>query len=138
MESLEKKMLFIPNRFFASRKDLYVSFNIAVIPADMTVTSMAVHIPLPALGTGATVHLHAIAAPWDEQSIRTVRPACSPAVNVMYVPAGTREARFAVEAMSHNWRFRSLENHGLYVRLDTGAPCAFSPVQPPYLLAGTV
>lgn len=137
LDLLEKSMLFIPNRLFIRENGIYVSFNIAGIPSDMLVTSMTIKIPLSE-GTEGILHLHEITAGWDEQYIKEVLPAYSPAINAMHVSSEMPEASFALTRFSHPWRFRSLENHGVYITLESVKRVAFSERHMPYLLVNTV
>ncbi|ALS29750.1 hypothetical protein IJ21_43870 [Paenibacillus sp. 32O-W] len=138
MNSIVKTSLFIPNRFFVDGKEMYVSFNIAVIPEDMALISMTLYVPLPVGNLEAQLYLHEITTGWDEQHIQSVRPTLSELINRRQISPGTREESFHLEHLAHGWRFNSFENHGVYVRLESADQIQFSPEEPPYLILGTV
>ncbi|TXK84646.1 hypothetical protein [Paenibacillus sp. N3.4] len=138
MDSLEKSMLFIPNRLFVFEKEMYVSFNIAVIPTDMDVTSMTLFVPLPAGSTEISLQLHEITTAWDEQYIRNVCPAYILNKNEGRLSSETNEGRFDLNNYIQAWRFDSLENHGVFLQLHSLGHLSFSEETPPYLLVITV
>lgn len=138
MPSLEKSMLFIPNRFHASGRELYVSFNIAVIPPDMNISSMKMCVPLPFLLYPAGLACREIAGGWDEQLIWTAQPPKGEAFLSLSVAPGIQEVYLDLSRFNDSWRFRSLENHGVAVELsDSGNP-PFRLENPPYLIVTTL
>ncbi|OAB35278.1 hypothetical protein PMSD_13180 [Paenibacillus macquariensis subsp. defensor] len=138
MDSLEKSMFFIPNRLHVLGKEMYVSFNIAVIPTDMEVTSMFLHVPLPAGSMETRLYLYKITKAWDEQSIRNVRPAYIRNKNKGHICSETNEGWFDLKHYIQAWRFDSLENHGVFVQLQSLDHLSFSEEHPPYLIVDTV
>lgn len=139
--NLEKSMLFIPNRLYARADELYVSFNIAVIPEDMDIVRLSLRLQLPECGEALSLSIHAIAEPWDEQSIGERLPRIDhQSSQIGFAPPSSPEPSFDVTHMADEWRRRSDCNHGLYVRLhgDAGGEAAFSEERPPYLLADTL
>lgn len=137
MNMLEKSMLFVPNRFFADGHEMYVSFNIAGIPRDMSVTAMTIMIPLPE-HTSGMLHLHEITQGWDEQLIQTVRPAHSLSMSAIPTPADLGEGSCVLTHLAHSWRFRSLENHGVHIILESPDAAPFSVSHMPYILISTL
>lgn len=136
MESLEKYMLFIPNRFYAKGNELYVSFNIAGIPSDMRCVSMTLHVPLSVNDKDALLTAHEVVAAWDEQSVRSAPPAVSSTVRKVRVEGKRMEGQIKLEDLAGAWREHSFHNHGIYVRAETSA-ALFSGEKPPYLLMAT-
>lgn len=136
MNTLEKSMLFIPNRYSVHGKELFVSFNIAVIPQDMEVLSMNLIVSFSAPATGS-LHLREIEQGWDERHIITVRPSCTEIKDSVAV-TGVGEGGFDLTRLSGPWRFDSLNNHGVYVCLESADAASFLLENPPYLLVGTL
>lgn len=136
MNILEKSMLFIPNRYFAHGKEIYVSYNIAVIPEDMEVLSMRLVATVNAPAAGRVV-LREIAHGWDEQYILKARPLCTEIKDTAAI-SGAREIQFDLTRLSGPWRFDSHNNHGVYVGLESADAASFLLEDPPYLLVGTL
>lgn len=134
MTSLEKYMLFVPNRFSVCGREAYVSFNIAVIPPDMSVTSMRLCVPLPALQAPVSVSCREIAHGWDEQLILTVKPGKLALRETVQAVPGMPEISFELPDLIVPWRFRSLDNHGVHLELQDGATSTFQLENPPYLI----
>lgn len=129
-------MLFIPNRYFAHGKEIYVSYNISVIPEDMEVLSMKLVVTAHVPATGTLV-LREITHGWDEQYILKARPTCTEIRDTVVI-SGVKEAEFDLTRLSVPWRFDSHNNHGVYVGLESEGDASFLPEDPPYLLVGTM
>lgn len=138
MDSLEKSMFFIPNRLHVLGKEMYVSFNIAVIPTDMEVSSMLLYVPLPAGSIETKMYLYEIISAWDEHSIINVCPAFIRNKNIGHRCSETNEGWFDLKHYTQAWRFDSLENHGVFVQLESLDHLSFSEEQPPYLIVNTI
>ncbi|WP_435924341.1 hypothetical protein [Paenibacillus sp. DYY-L-2] len=136
MNTLEKSMLFIPNRYSVHGKEMFVSFNIAVIPEDMEVLSMNLIVPVSAPATGK-LHLREIQQGWDEQHIWTARPSCTEIKDFVLISGGM-QGGFDVTRLSKPWRFGSIDNHGVYVSLESDDAASFLLEDPPYLLVSTI
>lgn len=136
MNTLEKSMLFIPNRYSVHEKEMFVSFNIAVIPEDMEVLSMNLIVPVSAPAAGK-LHLREVEQGWDEQQIETVRPSCTEIKDFALI-SGAMQAGFDLTRFSRPWRFDSLNNHGLCISLESDDDASFLLEDPPYLLVGTI
>ncbi|WP_028988220.1 hypothetical protein [Thermicanus aegyptius] len=138
--NLEKMMFFVPNRLFIKHKMMLVSFNIAVIPTDMTVTSMMLHVPLSgASGSSATLLIRPIASGWDESLVRGgYSPPVGGLLRTIPITPHTVEARMDVTSHSHSWRFQSLENHGHKIWYEGTLLFPFRESDPPYLVVATV
>jgi len=135
MTVTEKFMFFVPNRYYTTGLITHLSFNIAVIPVDMLVTSMTLCIPVPHLAIPqAQLTINGIAGGWDEQLILTAHPPQHPSAAFVYVNQGAPEAQMDLTHLSSEWRFNSLQNHGLCIQSNT---LAFSLDNPPYLLVTT-
>jgi len=137
VSSLEKFMLFVPNRLYVAGCDMHVSFNIAVIPPDVTVTSMTLRIPLPPASGPFQLECREVAGGWDEQSVASAPPPTLDAFSSIHLAPGVPEAEIGLAFLADAWRFRSLENHGVFVRLHGGSVQAFAIENPPYLIVGT-
>lgn len=129
-------MLFIPNRYSAHGKEIYVSYNISVIPEDMEVLSMKLVVTAHVPATGTLV-LREITHGWDEQYILKARPT-STEIRDTVVILGVKEAEFDLTRLSGPWRFDSHNNHGVYVVLESEDDASFLLEDPPYLLVGTM
>lgn len=138
MESLVKTMFFIPNRLRVFGNQMYVSFNIAVIPTDMEVVSMMLYVPMSAKSVKSDLYLYKIDTAWDEQSIEDVRPTYIRKKKEGHVSSVTKEGRFNLKRYMHDWRFDSLENHGVFLRSESSDPLTFSVEDPPYLIVKTL
>lgn len=142
--NLEKSMLFIPNRLHVRPDELYVSFNIAVIPEDMDVVRLSLRLQLPERSGALSLSVHAIAEAWDEQSIRNWLPRLNQQpIRISIDPpdlADSVDPAVQVTHFAEQWRFRSDHNHGLCVRLHgaVSEDGGFSEERPPYLLADTL
>jgi hypothetical protein len=134
MTSLENFMLFVPNRYHVEGRELHVSFNIAVIPSDMNVTSMRLSVPLPALSSPTTISCQEIAQGWDEQSILSAKPAKRPVRETVSVVPGMEEVHFELPDLIVPWRFRSLDNHGVHLAIQDAVSPPFQLENPPYLV----
>lgn len=137
MTSYEKYMFFIPNRLFADEDEMFVSFNVAVIPKDMNVTSMILCVPLPARNMTATLYAHVILSGWDENTILRTRPSYNRRSIVAQVAPHSKEGSIVLTEYAPGWRFKSVENHGLFVQLESFEALSFSEDNPPYLLVAT-
>jgi len=138
MTSLEKYMFFIPNRWTVRRDEIYMSFNISNIPEDMEVTSMELVLPLPEGVTEGKLWLQAVSSAWEEKNLSVTRPALAVSEASLSVAPDMTEARFSLTHYAFPWRFRSFENHGVYVRVDALEGNWFEEETPPYLLVATV
>lgn len=139
MASLEKMMFFIPNRLFVEGHHLYVSFNIAVIPDDMQVTTMILHVPLPAGTKGGKLSVHEIRQGWDERLMGDgYRPKTTAAVKRVRLKGKEGEARVDLSKLAEKWRRDHLDNHGVYLRLHASGPAAFTREQPPYVIIASL
>jgi hypothetical protein len=47
------------------------------------------------------------------------------------------DATFDIKELEYDWRFRSLENHGVYVKFSNAEGTVCSEENPPYLLITT-
>lgn len=139
MSSLEKSMFFIPNRYVAKNRELFVSFNLAQIPKDMVVTSMMLHLPLPAHSTMLSLSIKEITTGWSEKSVRAGRKPLHPR-SIATVSSAPYQAEELVNllAFQHKWRFNSLSNHGVYVKLLSPEAGGFSQNTPPYLVLDSI
>jgi hypothetical protein len=134
----EKSMFFLPNRLHVDGTDLFVSFNIAVIPVDMEITSAALYIPLPERAESVRVDMRVITGGWDEIEILTNVPAYRTVASVSDVGAEQSEIGLEVTHLVDDWRFNSLQNHGLFVKLRESDNVFFRDHTPPYLQLETV
>lgn len=133
--SLEKNMYFNPNRFFVDGNRTYVSFNIAVIPVDMKVTDMSIHVPIQDVSGNAFVSAHSILTGWDEELMKNgYRPPLQKPFfqGVQQIENG--EIILSIGTFADDWRFDSYNNHGLCIISDQGK---FTLDKPPYLLVVT-
>jgi hypothetical protein len=138
MISYEKSMLAIPNRYFARGNRMFVSFNIAHLPVDLPVTGMVLHIPLPARTTIASMPIHEIAGGWDEALMATgFTPAIGAQVSYAICPPEHPEVLVDLFSCQHVWRFKSEENHGVYVDVISPGMLPFQDIHVPYLLITT-
>lgn len=133
--SLEKNMYFNPNRFFVDGNRTYVSFNIAVIPVDMKVTDMKIHIPIQADSTNVFITAHSVLTGWDEEMVKSgYRPPLQKPFfqSLQHVENG--EVILNIGSFADAWRFDSYNNHGLCVISDQGK---FTLEKQPYLIVVT-
>ncbi len=127
-------MFFIPNRLYIVGKEIHVSFNVAVIPPDNTVTSANLCIPLPERNSPLQMKVTGIASGWDENWIQYWKPEYDTKSETFDVAPESPEGIVPVTHVMNDWRFRSLENHGLYISLVTEEELDISGEKPPYLL----
>lgn len=134
--AIEKSMYFIPNRFYTNGSEMFVSFNIAVIPVDMIVTDMQLHVPHRAGSTAATLLARTIASGWDESIMAGgYVPLIGDTVMQLFSPIGSVETVLPLTTFADAWRFDSLHNHGITIHSTTAA---FTSEQLPFLLIKTV
>lgn len=136
MISLEKMMYFIPNRYFVDGGEMYVSFNIAVIPVDMIVTDMVVHIRIIDHSHHVSVFVYKLESGWDEVIVQNgFRPIkIDPFINTLQ-PVVNKELIVPIFSFAESWRFDSYNNHGICVKCDSAS---FDIANPPYLLVSTL
>ncbi|WP_134683943.1 hypothetical protein [Brevibacillus migulae] len=138
MVSLEKNMYFIPNRCVVRGNEMFASFNIGPIPADKTVLSMDLHIPVPIFGISIPVLVQELAGGWDEALMATgFVPARGPVIATVYTTPMLNECSTSLLAYEYRWRFSSLDNHGLVVQMLDPYGLIFPYDQPPYLIVTT-
>lgn len=139
MISLEKSMYYIPNRYVTMRNELFVSFNLAPIPVDMEVTSMALHVPLPPHSTPLSLVVTEISAGWtEEQAQKGHKPPCSTIIARVTSPPGQQEIAINLLRFQEKWRFHGLQNHGVSVKILQNKAAGFSIKNPPYLIVNSV
>ena len=138
MSSLEKKMFFLPNRLSLTREELFVSFNLTVIPPDMDVISMALHIQLPKMIKPSIVYVNEIIAGWSEKSTKKgiFPPRCKNS-DLLICSPGQKELIIDVTAYKTKWRLNREQNYGIYVRFKNKNNISIKN-NPPYLVIDTI
>lgn len=138
--NLEKMMFFVPNRLYIKGNRMLVSFNIAVIPTDMVVTSMMLHIPIVnRLNHAVHVIVQPLASGWDENlAAKGYVPDTKGLEKTILVSPGTEEVQVDLTHHQQEWRFQSVENHGLKVKSRPSSSRLFSEEDPPYLIVATL
>ncbi|OEH86529.1 hypothetical protein BHU72_13030 [Desulfuribacillus stibiiarsenatis] len=138
MPSLEKKMFFLPYKLFVRQSRLYIAFNLSVIPRDMEITSMYLHVQLPKHHTPTTVYLKRLLTYWDEASLRNgIVPSRSQKARLLrYTPEQT-ELIINVTNYRNLWRKRKKNNHGIYLWAK-GKNFKYIESNPPYLVLETI
>jgi hypothetical protein len=131
-------MFFLPNRLSITREELFVSFNLTVIPPDMDVISMALHIQLPKMIKPSIVYVNEIIAGWSEQSIKKgiFPPRCKD-FELLHCSPGQKELIINVTAYKTKWRFNKKHNHGIYIRFENKNIIRIKN-NPPYLVIDTI
>lgn len=140
MNSLEKCMFFIPNRLFVDRDEMFVSFNIASIPTDMEINRLTLHVPLKHVLESkgkSSMLIEEIDSGWDVALVsQGFRPAHSKRIaKVQLFPS--QEAIVDLSEYEAPWRFKSIKNHGVYVKLS-GSKADFFAENVPYLIVATI
>jgi hypothetical protein len=136
--SLEKSMFFVPNRLYVRGKEMFVSFNIAPIPGDINVTGMHMHVQVPVHSSSVSILVKEIGGGWDEGLMTTgyAPPHENIITHASYQPNDS-ECVIDLNAFAHRWRFDSLQNHGVYVKLLDQAGLVFTFEKPPFLVVVT-
>jgi hypothetical protein len=131
-------MFFLPNRLSLTREELFVSFNLAVIPPDMDVISMALHIQLPKMIKPSIVYVNQIIAGWSEESMgKGVFPPRSKDFQILNCSPGQVELIIDVTAYKKKWRLNKKHNHGIYVKFINKNIISIKN-KPPYLVIDTI
>lgn len=112
-----------------------VAFDLSGIPADATIEGATFSVRALYAPTAATLHVHAITAPWTEATVtyNTLNNAFDPAVEAsLAVPANlTTTVSCDVTALVQDWVSGALENHGVLLReLGTGKRTLRSSEEP--------
>ncbi|SCY57674.1 hypothetical protein [Alkaliphilus peptidifermentans] len=138
MSSLEKKMFFLPNKLFIRKDRIYVSFNLSVIPSDMKVTFMELHIPLIKLSKATNVYVKEITGGWSEKMMKKgIFPPRSKLLKQMKCNGRQDNLIIDVTIFRSKWRLKKKLNHGIYVKLkDTNIK--YLEENPPYLIIDTI
>ncbi len=138
MASLEKKMFFLPSRLAVSKDRIYVAFNLSVVPRDMAITSMSLHIQLPKFYKPSTITISPLISGWSEASIKKgILPARSKTIQQLKFIPGKREQLINVAAYKTKWRQRKLGNHGIYICFKD-KQLQYVLTHPPYLVIDTI
>lgn len=138
--SLEKCMFFLPNRLSVQGNRLFVSFDVSSIPVDMHVSSMVLHVPLPAQGiAGRLLMAQGIVAGWDEQLMLTgYQPLRGDILTTKSVGIDLWEETVDLTHFQQAWRFNSYDNHGVYVELINHGGYGFAIDCCPFLIVATL
>lgn len=138
MVSLEKKMFFLPYKLYAKKDKLLVSFNLAVIPKDMKVKAIELHIPLIKSNEAHIVKVAEITEGWSEETIKLVGiPKERRVVQIVKSIPQQRELIINVTAFHKKWRVKKDNNYGVLVsikNLDLG----YLENKPPFLVVDTI
>lgn len=139
MISLEKKMFFLPNKYFIRGNTLFIAFNLSAIPRDMSVVSMALHVQLPRLQTSTIVTAREIVSAWN---IRSMKKGATPLrfkkIFVQTKHAANRpEWTVNVTPFHRKWRSPSKGNHGLHITFKN-RNLTYLVKHPPYLVLDTI
>ncbi len=136
MSSLEKKMFFLPNKFYVVRNKLFVSFNLKVIPRDMKVTHTVLHLTLPKPKSSTKVYLKEIKTHWDKESIeKGILPQLSKTRRYFKTTAEQKELAINVTALSMKWLKKNKYNHGIYIKIKNARKNKYYY---PYLITDTI
>jgi hypothetical protein len=131
-------MFFLPNRLSLTRKEVFVSFNLAVIPPDMDVISMALHIELPKLIKPSIVYVHEIMGGWSEESTRTgIYPPRSKNYKLLICTPEQKELIIDVTTYKKKWRLKKKLNWGIYVEFHSKNTISIK-MKRPYLIVDTI
>ncbi|MFZ7102539.1 MAG: DNRLRE domain-containing protein [Peptococcaceae bacterium] len=138
MNSLEKKMFFLPNRLFIKKDKLFLAFNLSVIPRDMDVTSMFLYIPLPGYATSTNVYVKEITSRWSEKSLKKgSTPTRSGLLQLISCPPKQDTLNINVTNLHPKWRLKRKNNHGIYIRFKN-QNIKHLESNPPYLVIDTI
>lgn len=124
-----------PNRYHRVRAlknrsvfGAYVSFNLAELPAGVTIQKAVMHIPVqrpPRLRRPQRVQVRRIRNGWDVISIRRRRPLLRtvPVYQVNLKPRSTNQVVvWPCTNLAKNWQRFQLKNHGVHIRPAAGEP----------------
>jgi hypothetical protein len=131
-------MFFLPNRLFVKQDKLFISFNLSVIPRDMDVTFMAIHLPLLSFSTTTKVYVKEITAGWSEKSMKKGSfPPRSNMLQLLKCSPGQDELIINVTDFRKKWRLKKKQNYGIHVRLKD-KQIKYLEDNPPYLVIDTI
>lgn len=138
MNSLEKKMFFLPRKLFIKKDKLFMTFNLSVIPRDMEITLMLLYIPLPGFPTATKVYVKEIKDKWSKKSIKKGNlPPRSPSIYSFFSAPQEKLLEINVTYFREKWRLKVDENYGIYIRLKN-RQLQYLEDDPPYLVLNTI
>jgi|GEM_PF-2472325 len=137
MISLEKKMFILPNRFYAMRDYLFVSFNLGNVPRDMKVTAMNLHVPLIIAKEDTTIYIKEIGGGWTERGIEKGQiPKFTKAKKVLKTKPKQKELVINVSGFMIKWNSKQ-NNHGIFIKLENKST-KYLEENPPFLIVDTI
>lgn len=118
MSSADKKTYLIPKAFFAVMNRAYVLFDIKVIPKDLLIKKVALHLPLPKVNRPCLISIKRILRPWHEkQLIAGNYPPLSKTILSAKLPKLQGNITISVSDLVDKWRKK--RNHGLCIQANS-------------------
>ncbi|KAB3537315.1 hypothetical protein F8154_03220 [Alkaliphilus pronyensis] len=138
MTSLEKKMFFIPKNLAVRKDRLYISFNLSVIPKDMKVLSIQLHIPFHNKKKPKKTYIKELTSDWSPKKIRDgINPNKSKVLIGLQQQLKENELIIDTTLFKDKWRLSNKNNYGIYVRI-TNDNLSYLINNPPYLVIDTI
>jgi len=139
MRSLEHAMIFIPSRYFARGRRIFVAFDLSSLQADQRISSLELHLPAAGVRSkpaSKAAVMRMIASAWSDHSIRAgvipERRKERLAIAFRPDPADALTVTADITSLAQGWRLPQTENHGIYIK----HPCLlFSGKKPAYVIA---
>jgi hypothetical protein len=133
LQSLEKKTFLLPQDYYAMRDRIFVQFNLSVIPRDMTIKTVTLHLPLPKISKPTRVYVKEILGHWDGARPKVGRPTGSRILQKVNCIPGQDELTLSIARLVKKGKRGA--NTGIYVRVKNVRLCQTNP---PYLVLETI
>lgn len=131
-------MFFLPQELFIKGDRFYVMFNLSVIPKDMNITLMRLHIPLLDNPDKLPVRIKEIRKKWSEKSLKKGKlPSLASKIYKPQTIYQNKELILDLTQFSTKWRVTSKENFGICIRLKSIDLKSLNNT-PPYLIIDTI
>lgn len=135
--TIGKMIYFIPNKICIVRNNIFLSFNLSVIPPDMKITKAFVHVPLAGVNKVVHAYIIDIKSGWTVSSLKKGKlPVFETGFKQVTLAAGEKTLTIDVLDKCQKWRARK-NNCGLCIQV-VPAKAVNAKVARPYLLAETV
>lgn len=139
MVSLEKTMFFLPVKYKIIDNKVYVSFNLLVIPIDMTITKMILNIPLSKAQQGSIVTIRKVASNWNERNLSEGKfPAVTNVLHESKITGKESELVVDLTIFKDSWHKVGRKNYGIVIIFNKIRDKIFLEENSPYLIVETL
>ncbi|MGD8189318.1 hypothetical protein ACQCN2_04875 [Brevibacillus ginsengisoli] len=133
---------FLPNRYYCHKNEIYVSFRIELMPLELRIVKMKLHVPLPEANSKATsILVREISSSWDESlTVNGYIPSHSRFIEEVTVEGKAKESEIDITKFQDKWRHDCEENHGIHLQFGDELSLFhhFVKGNSPYLVVTTV